>query len=96
MRATILRIDTLRFSNPRTQEEEEKTGNIWMKGHAGNDWSSRTPLIRTSHDACCRPHKFHGNMESTRHSFANQGLGWSMALCQTCRERSRKSRCLKL
>lgn len=24
------------FSNPRTQEEDEKTNNVWMKGHAGN------------------------------------------------------------
>ena len=23
-------------SNPRTQDEEEKTDNVWMKGHAGN------------------------------------------------------------
>jgi hypothetical protein len=43
MRATILRIDALRLSNPRTQEEEEKTGNIWMKGHAGNDWIFTNP-----------------------------------------------------
>ena len=31
------RTDVFDFSNPRTEEEEEKTNNIWMKGHAGED-----------------------------------------------------------
>ena len=42
------RTDVLGFSNPRTQEEEEKTNNIWMKGHAGNDLPI-LPLLSISH-----------------------------------------------
>ena len=77
-------------SNPRTQDEEEKTDNVWMKGHAGN-YPPIPHLTRASLDTRHRPHEFHGDMESTCHGFANQRLGWSMALCKTFRERSRKS-----
>lgn len=42
------RTDLLRFSNPRTQEEEEKTNNVWMKGHAGDDLPL-LPVLSISH-----------------------------------------------
>ena len=69
-----------RFSNPRSQEEEDKTENVWMKGHAGKYCSLRC-LVRNSHNTYCRSHELHGNLESTCNCIANQRLGWTMAVC---------------
>jgi hypothetical protein len=84
LRTPTLTADVIGFSNPRTQEEEEKTNNIWMKGHAGNNiYLYHHRLIRTLHDTRHRSHKLYGNMEPARHRPADQGLGRSMALHPT-------------
>lgn len=79
---TFSAISHMRPSYPRSEEEEERTKNVWLKGHTGI-CNLCQPLILISLDVTTRHWEYHDPLESTNLWSPNSFARWCMAIYQT-------------